>query len=75
MKPKQNRVMTGSFFLRSKDYYFTPEGTDRKMYGYKAGAKVVDGKLFLDHEQFSITYEIVDNATQTNTQTKEASHA
>lgn len=37
MKPKVRAEEVGVLHVRSKDYYFVPEGTDRKIFGDKKG--------------------------------------
>ena len=46
LKPKLRKAATGTLKVRSKDYGFTPDDSDRPIWGDKAGA-VVDGEKLI----------------------------
>jgi hypothetical protein len=45
LKPKLRALERGTLNVRSADYGFTPDGSDRPVYGDKKGAIVEGGKL------------------------------
>lgn len=61
MIPKLKALEQGVLTVRSADYHFLPDGSERPVYGDKKGAKVADGALIKRYpDGMEVTFRIIE---------------